>query len=52
MSIIRGYPDNSDISLLDVRYRYPKPDENGKWRNDWLSSFLEIIKQERNYTRL
>lgn len=44
MSIIRGYPDNSDISLLDVRYRYPKPDENGKWRNDWAFAIFRDNK--------
>lgn len=34
--IIKGYPDGADISLLDVRYRYPRQNSNGKWGKDWL----------------
>lgn len=36
MPVIKGYPDGSDISLLDARYRYSRPDENGKWGKDWM----------------
>lgn len=36
MSFIRGYPDGSDISILDVRYRYPKKEPDGKWGPDWM----------------
>lgn len=36
MALIKGYNQGADISLLDVRYRYSQPDENGKWGPDWL----------------
>lgn len=34
--MIKGYPIGSDISLLDVRYRYPRQDSRGKWGDDWM----------------
>ena len=30
--IIKGYPEGSDITILNATYKYPKKDEeSGKW---------------------
>lgn len=33
--LLKGYPEGSDISLLDIRYRYPRQDSSGKWGDNW-----------------
>ena len=34
MGLIKGYPDGSDITILNTAYHYPQKQENGKYSND------------------
>ena len=37
MAILKAYPEGSDVSLLDCRYRYGgRNPETGKWSKDWM----------------
>lgn len=52
MELIKGYKEGSDISLLDVRYRYPRPDENGKWSKDWMYTIFRDNKTGKKKHRI
>lgn len=48
MAILKGYPEGSDISILDCRYRYPsKNPETGKWGKDWMYVIFKDNKTGR-----
>ena len=34
MGLIKGYPDGSDITILETAYHYPKKQEDGKYSDD------------------
>ena len=36
MSLIKGYPDGSDITIVNTSYHYPKKQEDGKYSKDNL----------------
>ena len=37
MAMIQGYPEGSDITILDCFYTYPKQDEEGKYSDDLMT---------------
>lgn len=44
MPLIQGHSEGSDLSLLDVRYRYPRKISENKWADD----FINIVYKDNN----
>lgn len=51
MSLIKGYPDGSDLSILNASYHYPMRDPNtGKYNKDFMViSYKDNITKQKNH---
>lgn len=50
MSLIPGYPEGSDITILDTFYRYGRKQEDGKYSKDFISIlFRDNITGEKKH---
>ena len=51
MGLIKGYPDGSDLTILNTAYHYPKKQEDGKYSKDNLIIvFRDNITGKKNHT--
>ena len=51
MSLIKGYPEGSDITIVNTSYQYPKKQEDGKYSKDFLTLvFRDNTTGKKNHT--
>ena len=51
MSLIKGYPDGSDITIVNTSYRYPKKQDDGKYSKDNLMIvFRDNVTGKKDHT--
>lgn len=52
MAMIQGYPEGSDITILDAIYSGPKRNENGEWTNASMNIIFRDNKTRKKHRRV
>lgn len=51
MGLIKGYPDGSDLTIVNTSYHYPKKQDDGKYTNgDLIIIFRDNTTGKKDYT--